>query len=108
MSRLSAPASDRGTGVFMTDRDVVDGSVAHIATVHRALLVATRRIATPQGSLQYLRTIYLPSQQRCLSFFEAVDAELIRAINDTAQFPDARICEALEYSARRLGEDRRR
>ena len=108
MSRWSEPASDRGIGVFMTDRDVVDGTVAHIAGVHRALLAATRRIATPQGPPQYLRTIYVPSEQRCLSFFEAIDLQTVRAIHDTAQFPDARICEALEYCGCRPGEDRRR
>ena len=104
MSTLSASAPDRGTSVFVTDRDVVDGTAAHIAAVHRALLAAARRIATPGEPLQYQRTIYLPSQQRCLSFFEAIDTDLIRAINDTAQLPDVQICEALEYSTRRLRE----
>jgi hypothetical protein len=46
----------------------------------------------------------VPSEQRCLSLFEAVDAKTIRTINDIAQLPDARICEAVEYSTRDHGE----
>jgi hypothetical protein len=104
MSMPSVPPSDPGVSIFMTDRDVAGATDAQIAGLHRALVAASRRVASPLGTLEYLRTIYVPSEQRCLCFFEATDAEVVRAINDTAQFPDARITRALEFSMRRLGE----
>jgi hypothetical protein len=105
MTRIPVTASDHGTGVFMTDHDLPQASAADIARVHHALLAATLRIATPAAPPIYLRTIYLPSEQRCLSFFKAGDLDTIRVINDTAQFPDARIYEAVEYSAAATREE---
>jgi hypothetical protein len=104
MDWSSSRSSDVGIAIFMTDRDVADATDAEIADVHRALEAASRRVASPSGMLEYLRTIYLPSEHRCLCFFAANDAVVVRAINDTAQFPDVRITQALEFSAHRVGE----
>ena len=104
MDGSSSRSSDVGIAIFMTDRDVADATDAQIAGVHWALEAASRRVASPSGMLEDLRTIYLPSEHRCLCFFAANDAEVVRAINDTAQFPDVRITRALEFSAHQLGE----
>jgi hypothetical protein len=104
MDGLSSRSSDVGIAIFMTDRDVAGATDAQIARVHLALEAASRRAASPSGNPDYLRTIYLPSEQRCLCFFAATNAEVVRAINDTAQFPDVRITRALEFSAHRVGE----
>jgi hypothetical protein len=103
MDPSASRSEDVGIAIFMTDRDVAGATDAQIAGVHWALEAASRRVASPSGMLEYLRTIYLPSEQRCLCFFAANDAEVVRTINDTAQFPDVRITRALEFSAHQLG-----
>jgi hypothetical protein len=42
--------------------------------------------------------LFLPQEARCLCLFEAVDAESVRSLNDTAQIPFTSVTEALELS----------
>jgi hypothetical protein len=38
-----------------------------------------------------VQRIYAPDEQRCLCLFEAISPEVVRAVNDIAQFPLARV-----------------
>jgi hypothetical protein len=39
--------------------------------------------------------IYAPDEQRCLCLFEAAGPDLVRSVNDIAQFPLARVMAVL-------------
>ena len=42
-----------------------------------------------------MQRIYAPGEQRCLCLFEAVGPDLVRSVNDIAQFPLARVVAVL-------------
>jgi len=42
-----------------------------------------------------VQCIYAPGEQRCLCLFEAAGPELVRNVNDMAQFPLARVMAVL-------------
>jgi len=59
--------------------------------VHRALGEAVRRAARRGSRIRYVQRIYVPQEQRCLCLFEAAGPDLVRNVNDIAQFPLARV-----------------
>ena len=63
--------------------------------VHRALGEAVRRENQRGGRIRYVQCIYAPDEQRCLCLFEAAGPELVRSVNDMAQFPLARVMAVL-------------
>ena len=63
------------------------------------LQAAARRVGTPDHRLRYLRTAYVPGEERCRCFFGTSDANIVRLVNDTAQLPLVRIAEAVEFAS---------
>jgi hypothetical protein len=41
--------------------------------------------------IRYVQCIVVPEESRCLCLFEAAGADLVRNVNDVAQFPLARV-----------------
>ena len=71
------------------------GMATLLATVHRVLGEAVRRENQRGGRIRYVQCIYAPDEQRCLCLFEAAGPELVRSVNDIAQFPLARVMAVL-------------
>jgi len=63
------------------------GRPAEFALVRREL-----RRGSP---IRYVQLIDVPDYQRCLCLFEAAGPEMVRNVNDTAQFPLARVVAVL-------------
>jgi hypothetical protein len=84
--------------IFLAERDTAGTTDADIASVHQALDSAARRVCSADRQVRYLRTIYVPEEQRCICLFEAADAEIVRLVNDTAQLPFVRIAPAVEFA----------
>ena len=61
------------------------------ATVDRALDEAVRREIQQGGQIRCVQRIYAPAEHRCLCLFEATGPDVVRHVNDTAQFPLARV-----------------
>jgi Protein of unknown function (DUF4242) len=84
--------------IFLAERDTAGTTEADIGQVHRALEAAARRLGSSDHRVRYLRSIYIPGEQRCICFFEASDADIVRLVNDTAQLPFVRIAAAVEFA----------
>jgi hypothetical protein len=67
------------------------GNNPAVAGVCRALGEAVRREIRRGGQIRYVQRIDAPGEHRCLCLFEAAGPELVRAVNDIAQFPLARV-----------------
>jgi hypothetical protein len=63
--------------------------------VHRALGEAVRREARRGGQIRYVQRIDALDEHRCLCLFEAAGPEVVRRVNDIAQFPLARVVAVL-------------
>ena len=77
--------------LFLVEHDLRGLSPWQLATVHRALGEAVRRENRQGRQIRYVQRIYAPDEQRCLCLFEAAGPDLVRSVNDIAQFPLARI-----------------
>ena len=61
---------------------------------------AMRREGTP---VQYLRSTFIPGEEKCFCLFEGPSAEVVRTANDRAQLPYDRIVEAMHVASDDLG-----
>ena len=88
-------ADETDRRLFLVEHDLRGLSPGQLATVHRALDEAVRRENQRGRWIRYVQRIYAPDEQRCLCLFEAAGPDLVRSVNDIAQFPLARVMAVL-------------
>jgi hypothetical protein len=88
-------ADETDRRLFLVEHDLRGLLPWQLATVHRALDEAVRRENRRGGRIRYVQRIYAPDEQRCLCLFEATGPDLVRNVNDIAQFPLARVMAVL-------------
>jgi hypothetical protein len=81
--------------LFLVEHDLRGLASWQLASVHRALGEAVRRENRRGRRIRYVQRIYAPEEQRCLCLFEAAGPDLVRSVNDIAQFPLARVLAVL-------------
>ena len=81
----------------MVEHDLRGLSSAQLASVHRMLGEAVRRQIRRGSPIRYAQRIYVPEEHRCLCLFEAAGPDLVRNVNDIAQFPLARVVPVLTW-----------
>jgi hypothetical protein len=81
--------------LYLVEHDLQGLSSWQVASVQRALSEAVRRENLRGRRIRYVQWIYAPEEHRCLCLFEAADPDLVRNVNDTAQFPLARVTAVL-------------
>ena len=81
--------------LYLVEHDLRGLSSWQVASVQRALNEAVRRENQRGGHIRYVQCIYSPEEHRCLCLFEAADPDLVRSVNDTAQFPLAHVTAVL-------------
>ena len=58
---------------------------------------------TEEGTpVRYLRSTFIPGEEKCFCLFEGPSAEAVRTANDRAQLPYERIVEAMHLAAEEL------
>ena len=83
---------------YLVDRDLPGMTRDQLAAAHRAAAETARQFTAAGRPVRYIRSLFLPQEARCLCLFEAVDAESVRSLNQTAQIPFTSVTEALELS----------
>ena len=81
--------------LFLVEHDLRGLPAWQLAIVNRALEEAVRRENQRGRQIRYVQWIYAPDEQRCLCLFEAAGPDLVRSVNDIAQFPLARVMAVL-------------
>jgi hypothetical protein len=77
--------------LFMVEHDLRGLSSQNQASAHHSLGEAVRRAVRRGIRIRYVQCILVPEESRCLCLFEAAGAELVRNVNDVAQFPLVRV-----------------
>lgn len=77
--------------LFMVEHNLHGLTQPQLASAHRALAEAVRREALRGSQIRYVQRIFAPADGRCLCLFEAHSPDQVRAVNDIAQFPLARV-----------------
>jgi hypothetical protein len=81
--------------LYLVEYDLGGLSSPQLASVHRALGEAVRRELRRGSPIRCVQRIDVPDEHRCLCLFEAAGPDLVRSVNDIAQFPLARVVAVL-------------
>ena len=82
--------------LFIVDRMIAGLTVQQLSIAQHAMIESARRLGGKGARIRYIRSMLIPGQSRCLCLFEADHRNLVRTVNETAQFPFSRIDEAVE------------
>ena len=86
-----APAS-----LFIVERQLRVINDYQLAVLQAALTAAADRFSARGDGVWYLRSIFVPRQERLLSLFMAETPEAVRAVNEAALIPFTSIEPAIE------------
>lgn len=84
---------------YLVERSLPGLSAQHRSALQYALQKASRRLTAAGSPVRYLGSTFVPARSRCFCLFEARDAAIVKAANDTALVPYLSISEAIELPA---------
>jgi Protein of unknown function (DUF4242) len=82
---------DADLQLFLVEHDLRGLSPAQLANAHQVLEEAVSRAAGRGNRIGYVQRILASHERRCLCLFQAPGPDMVRAVNDIAQFPLARV-----------------
>ena len=88
-----------GGSAFLVERYIPPLAATHLAaSVARVARLCALSMEQKPGlatDVQYLHSVYLPTEDTCFCLFRAPSADAVRAVNDDADFPLDRITAAV-------------
>lgn len=84
--------------VYMVDRDLPGISMEQLAAAQKAAIETGERMTREGTPVRYIRSMFVPGEDHCMCLFEASDPESVRALNESANIPFARIVEAYDLT----------
>jgi len=84
--------------VFQVERDLPGITPEQLGQAQRSAIDTSERFTTEGRPVRYIRSTFLPVEDRCFCLFEAPTGDLVREVNETAKLPFTRIVEALDLT----------
>jgi hypothetical protein len=82
--------------VYVVDRKLPGIDHAGLVAAQRAAIDVSARYTSSGRPLRYVRSVYIPGEDRCMCLFEATDAETVAEGNREAGLPFERVLEAVD------------
>ncbi len=74
--------------VYMVERELPGITMDQLADAQAAAIKTAEQMTADGTPVRYLRSAFVPEDQRCFCFFEAADAEVVKSLNEQAQIPN--------------------
>ena len=84
--------------VYMVERDLKGITMEQLADAQKRSIETSAQFTKNGKQVRYIRTTFVPGEERSMCLFESTDPELVRECNEEAQIPFARIIEALDLT----------
>lgn len=87
--------------VFLVERDLPGIDPQGLAGAQQAAIAVSERFTAAGRPLRYIRSTFIPGEDRCLCLFEAADPTTVADGNADAGLPFRRIVEVADLPAPR-------
>ena len=84
--------------VYMVERTLAGITTEQLAGAQRAAITGAQKATTGGTPVRYIRSTFVPGEDRCMCLFEAKTADAVRDVNESAGLPFTRIVEALDLT----------
>ncbi len=84
--------------VYMVERELPGITLEQLATAQQAALATGEQMTGDGTSVRYIRSLFVPGENRCMCLFEADAPEPVKQLNDRAGIPYTRVVEALDLT----------
>ena len=84
--------------VYMVERHLKGITMAQLAAAQKRAIDTSNSFGTGGRKVRYIRTTFVPGEDRSMCLFEAEAACDVEEVNKTAQIPYVRIVEALDLT----------
>ena len=84
--------------VFAVERDLKGVTMEQLAAAQKRAIASSKKFADAGQDVRYIRTMYIPGEERSMCLFEAPDASTVEKVNRDAAIPYQQVIEALDLS----------
>ncbi|MCA0930731.1 nickel-binding protein [Ruegeria profundi] len=84
--------------VFMVERDLSGITMEELAAAQRRAIEFSDGFNQDGRSVRYIRTTFVPGEDRSMCLFEAESSDDVEEVNKAAQIPYVRVVEALDLT----------
>lgn len=84
--------------VFMVERDLPGVQMEQLAAAQKAAIKAGKELTAEGKQVRYIRSTFVPGDNKCMCLFEAANAENVREANERAKVPFTKIVPALDLT----------
>ena len=80
--------------VYMVERVLPGLKMDQLAEAQKRAIQAGKELTAEGKTVKYIRSMFVPTESRCMCLFEAADPDLVREANERAKVPFTRIVAA--------------
>ena len=84
--------------VYVVERDLPGITMEQLAAAQQAAIETSQRFTDEGKAVRYIRSTFVPGENRCMCLFESSDPQLVQEVNDAAQIPYTRVVEAMDLT----------
>ncbi len=80
--------------VYMVERDLPGITMEQLAAAQKKAIQMGKELTAQGREVRYIRSTFVPGENKCMCLFEAPNSEHVREANERAQIPFTRIVRA--------------
>lgn len=84
--------------VYMVERELPGISMDQLAGAQKAAIDTSKQFTKEGKPVEYIRSMYVPGDDKVMCLFKAENADTVRQVNDKAKIPYKRVVEAMDLT----------
>ena len=84
--------------VYMVERDLPGIKMEQLAAAQKAAIEAGKELTAQGRQVRYIRSTFVPGENKCMCLFEAPNPENVREANELAKIPFSKIVPAMDLT----------
>ena len=84
--------------VYMVERDLPGIKMEQLAAAQKAAIQAGKELTAQGKQVRYIRSTFVPGDDKCMCLFEAPNPENVREANERAKIPFTKIVPAFDLT----------
>lgn len=84
--------------IYMVERELPGIKMEELAAAQKAAIQAGKELTAQGKQVRYIRSTFVPGENKCMCLFEAPNAENVREANERAKVPFSKIVPAFDLT----------